>query len=72
MIICICRNLNGRKIDTAIGDGARTPAQVMAHHGVRFNCGQCRCAIQTKIDAQNMLDETTQPNHLLDLPTAAE
>ena len=45
MIICICRNLNEKKIRDAVSAGARSPKEVQAHHGCKFNCGQCRCAM---------------------------
>ncbi len=42
MIICVCRRLNTKKVESAIQAGAKTPARVLAHHGTRFNCGKCR------------------------------
>lgn len=45
MIICICRNINEKGIRDAVEAGARSPEAVQAHHGCRFNCGQCRCAM---------------------------
>ncbi|MEL7110486.1 MAG: (2Fe-2S)-binding protein [Pseudomonadota bacterium] len=45
MIICICRNINEKGVRDAVEAGARSPEAVQAHHGNRFNCGQCRCAM---------------------------
>jgi bacterioferritin-associated ferredoxin len=41
MIICVCRSLNCRDVREAIDAGARSPAQVHAHHGTTINCGKC-------------------------------
>lgn len=56
MIICICRRINDKGVREAIEAGARSPEAVQAHHGCRFNCGKCRCAmgevIAETLDAQ--------------------
>lgn len=41
MIICVCRGLNTSKVNAAIEAGARSPAQVHAHHDTKINCGKC-------------------------------
>ncbi|MEZ5937485.1 MAG: (2Fe-2S)-binding protein [Hyphomonadaceae bacterium] len=41
MIVCVCRSLNTRKVADAIAAGAKSPAQVHAHHDTRINCGKC-------------------------------
>jgi bacterioferritin-associated ferredoxin len=41
MIICLCRSLNSSKVQDAIAAGARSPAQVHAHHKTTINCGKC-------------------------------
>ena len=41
MIICVCRGLNTAKVNDAIAAGARSPAQVHAHHDTKINCGKC-------------------------------
>jgi bacterioferritin-associated ferredoxin len=41
MIVCVCRSLNCAKVRDAIASGARTPAQVHAHHATTINCGKC-------------------------------
>lgn len=41
MIICVCRGLNTAKVNDAIAAGARSPAQVHAHHDTTINCGKC-------------------------------
>jgi bacterioferritin-associated ferredoxin len=41
MIICVCRGLNTSKVTAAIEAGARSPAQVHAHHDTTINCGKC-------------------------------
>ncbi|MEM9938880.1 MAG: (2Fe-2S)-binding protein [Pseudomonadota bacterium] len=45
MIICICRRINEQGVREAVEAGARSPEAVQAHHGCRFNCGKCRCAM---------------------------
>jgi len=45
MIICICRHINEDGVRAAVEAGARSPEAVQAHHGCRFNCGKCRCAM---------------------------
>ncbi|MEL7540313.1 MAG: (2Fe-2S)-binding protein [Pseudomonadota bacterium] len=45
MIICICRNINEKAVREAVEAGARSPEAVQAHHGCKFNCGQCRCTM---------------------------
>lgn len=45
MIICICRRINEEGVREAVEAGARSPEAVQAHHGCRFNCGKCRCAM---------------------------
>ncbi|HBH89829.1 (2Fe-2S)-binding protein [Ponticaulis sp.] len=42
MIICVCHNLNGRKVDDAIDNGAKSPKEIQAHHGNKFQCGRCK------------------------------
>lgn len=45
MIICICRRINEKGVREAVNAGARSPEAVQAHHGCKFNCGKCRCAM---------------------------
>ena len=45
MIICICRRINENGVREAVEAGARSPEAVQAHHGCKFNCGKCRCAM---------------------------
>jgi len=41
MIVCVCRGLNTTKVKDAVAAGAKSPAQVHAHHGATINCGKC-------------------------------
>jgi bacterioferritin-associated ferredoxin len=59
MIICVCRNLNSKKVTSAIEGGARTPACVMAQHGTRFNCGKCREHMSEMIEKVSRTDEAS-------------
>ncbi|MEM8636643.1 MAG: (2Fe-2S)-binding protein [Pseudomonadota bacterium] len=43
MIICICNNINERRARQAIEAGARSPREVLAKNGCKFNCGTCKC-----------------------------
>ncbi|MBI1341209.1 (2Fe-2S)-binding protein [bacterium] len=45
MIICVCRSLNTRHVRDAISAGARSPAQVHAHHRTTINCGKCASCV---------------------------
>jgi len=63
MIICICRNINEKGVREAVEAGARSPEAVQAHHGCRFNCGQCRCAMGEVIS--NTLDLQASTHELV-------
>ncbi|WP_119167962.1 (2Fe-2S)-binding protein [Algihabitans albus] len=41
MIVCVCNNLNCRKVREAVDAGALSCAKVYLHHGVRPQCGRC-------------------------------
>ncbi|MEL6322774.1 MAG: (2Fe-2S)-binding protein [Pseudomonadota bacterium] len=43
MIICICNRINEKTARAAVDAGARSPKDVLAHAGCRFNCGKCKC-----------------------------
>jgi len=45
MIICICNRINEKAAKEAVDGGARSPRAVLAHHGCKFNCGKCKCAM---------------------------
>ncbi len=45
MIICVCNELNCKKVRAAVAAGARSPDDVQGQYGCSFNCGQCRCMI---------------------------
>ncbi len=60
MIICICRNLNEKKINDAIDAGAGTPRQVLGFHGEKANCAQCSCEIRQMIRERNAAAEPLQ------------
>ncbi len=60
MIVCVCRALNEDKVKEAVCAGAVCPNSVMAHHGTRFNCGQCREEMSDVICQTRSLDEDTR------------
>lgn len=41
MIVCVCHNINCRKVREAVDAGASSCAKVYLHHGVRPKCGRC-------------------------------
>ncbi|WP_421709058.1 (2Fe-2S)-binding protein [Algihabitans sp.] len=41
VIVCVCNNLNCRKVREAVDAGAASCAKVYLHHGVRPQCGRC-------------------------------
>ena len=41
VIVCVCNNLNCRKVREAVDAGAVSCAKVYLHHGVRPQCGRC-------------------------------
>jgi len=41
VIVCLCHNINCRKVREAIDAGAASCAKVYMHHGVRPKCGRC-------------------------------
>ncbi len=45
MIVCVCNRINCRSVRAAVASGARSPKDVQAHHGCRFNCGKCSSEI---------------------------
>lgn len=49
MYVCVCNALNERTVDRAIGEGARTPAQVHAACGATPRCGKCAVEIAARI-----------------------
>jgi len=51
MIMCICRNINDRKVAEAHKNGARVWHQVHKQCGTKPQCGTCRIAIQQQLDA---------------------
>jgi bacterioferritin-associated ferredoxin len=57
MIICVCRSLNCRDVRAAIHAGARSPAQVHAHHGTTINCGKCSESV-----CEMLREETDHPS----------
>lgn len=42
MIICVCHNLNCRKVGEAIENGAASPKEIQSYHGNKFQCGRCK------------------------------
>jgi len=49
MIICLCANINDRKVKQALCSGARTLSDVQAELGAAMGCGSCRDAVQDEI-----------------------
>lgn len=56
MIHCICRNINTAKVDAAHACGARNACHVMKHCGTKFNCGQCKDSIQSRLDTLHAIE----------------
>jgi len=52
MVLCHCRGVNDRVIDCAITCGARSVADVAAACGAGAQCGGCRPAIETMLEAR--------------------
>jgi bacterioferritin-associated ferredoxin len=61
MIICLCRGLNTAKVNDAIAAGARSPAQVHAHHQTRINCGKCSETVCSMIRDKSAADGAVEP-----------
>jgi bacterioferritin-associated ferredoxin len=61
MIICVCRGLNTAKVNDAIAAGARSPAQVHAHHQTRINCGKCCETVCEMIRDKSAADGKVEP-----------
>ncbi|MAQ13898.1 MAG: (2Fe-2S)-binding protein [Sandaracinus sp.] len=53
MIICVCHNLNCRKVGEAIDSGAKSPKEVQSFHGNKFQCGRCKPEICSRIRERN-------------------
>jgi len=66
-INCVCRGLNTEKVKDALAAGARSPAQVHAHHGTTINCGKC-CEIMGGMIRERQLPDYEPPRR----PLAAE
>ena len=49
MIHCICNNINTAKVDAAAAKGAESAACVQRACGTKFNCGQCRVDIESRL-----------------------
>ena len=41
MVVCVCHNINDRKVNEAITAGAKTPREVLNHYNCSFKCGRC-------------------------------
>lgn len=52
MIICICNRINETNAKAAVMAGARSPRDVLFHHGCDFNCGKCKCAMGSFIASE--------------------
>ena len=63
MIICICNRINEKAAAEAVEAGARSPRAVLAHHGCKFNCGKCRCAMGEFI--ADALDKNPEDSELI-------
>lgn len=53
MIICVCHNLNCRKVSEALDAGAQSPKEIQAHHGNQFQCGRCKPEMCARIRERN-------------------
>ncbi|WP_142850031.1 bacterioferritin-associated ferredoxin [Telmatospirillum sp. J64-1] len=53
MIVCVCNNLNEKKVNQAIGAGACSAAQVFKHTGTRPQCGRCLTHMRDMLVREN-------------------
>jgi bacterioferritin-associated ferredoxin len=51
MIVCLCNNLNDKRVRSAIASGAQTADDVYARCGVERNCGRCQETIETMLES---------------------
>lgn len=49
MIVCHCRVVSDRAIDTAVTDGARTTAAVCRATGAGQDCGSCIFTVKARL-----------------------
>ncbi|MAI90115.1 (2Fe-2S)-binding protein [Ponticaulis sp.] len=59
MIICVCHNLNCRKVGEAIDNGASSPKEIQAFHGNQFQCGRCKPEMCARLREQKSLASAT-------------
>jgi bacterioferritin-associated ferredoxin len=50
MIVCVCNELNGARVEAAISAGAKTADQVYKACGVERKCGRCQETINVMIE----------------------
>jgi bacterioferritin-associated ferredoxin len=55
MIVCLCRGVSERHIETVVADGARTPGDVARASGAGTDCGACHHLVAALVEeAQNL------------------
>jgi len=52
MVVCVCNNLNERKVNESIAHGACSPLAVLDYHGCTFQCGKCATTIKQMLGAK--------------------
>ena len=53
MIVCICCNLNTKKIQNAIKKGKTSKSQIFSHYEKKPQCGKCFESIQNMLEDVN-------------------
>ena len=53
MIVCICCNLNTKKVQNAIRKGKTSKSQIFSHYEKKPQCGKCFETIQNMLEDVN-------------------
>ncbi len=72
MYVCNCNGVRCHEVDQAIRRGARTPKQVLAHHGHEPQCCRCLVEIGDRIKDARIADHGPTPVQAAFAHVAAE
>jgi bacterioferritin-associated ferredoxin len=50
MVVCLCKNVSNRTIDTVIEDGATTIEEIGRACGAGTDCGGCHCDLEERLE----------------------
>jgi bacterioferritin-associated ferredoxin len=50
MIVCICRGVSDRHIESLVASGAETAEQIEKLCGAGGDCGACRCEVERLVE----------------------